>query len=65
MLNEKHVTCSYGCKLESLDNKISISFESYLDEYALYWLFYFISSMIEEIKYCSDVVILVMTKKDN
>ena len=65
MLNEKYVACSYGCKLESLDNKISISFESYLDEYALYWLFYFISSMIEEIKYCSDVVILVMTKKDN
>ena len=65
MLNEKHDACSYGCKSECVDDKISICFESYLDEYALYCLFYFISSMIEEIKYCSDVVILVMTKEDN
>ena len=50
------------------DDKLSITFKSYLGEYALY---IFIINVIEESKYCSDVMKKhfnkehVMTEKDN
>ena len=65
---QKHVACSHGYKLIYVDDKFSKPFKSCLGEDALY---NFISSMIEESKYCSDVMKkhlnkeLVMTKKDN
>ena len=49
----KHVACGYGYKLLYVDNKFSKSFKSYLGEGAVNT---FISSMIEESKYCSDVM---------
>ena len=65
----KPVACSYGYKLVCVDDKFSKAFKSYLGEDAVY---NFISSMIEESKYCSDVMKkhfnnkeLMMTKKDN
>ena len=64
---QKHVTCSYGYKLVCVDDKLSKPFKSYLGKDAVY---NFISSMIEESKYCSDVMKkrfnkeLVMTKED-
>ena len=65
---QKRITCSYGYKLVCVDDKFSKRFKSYLSEDAAYK---FISSMIEEIKYCSDVMKkyfnkeLVMTKEDS
>ena len=65
---QKHVACSYGYKLVCVDNKFSRPFQSYLGEDSVY---NFISSMIKESKYCSDVLKknfnkeLVMTKEDN
>ena len=65
---QKHVACSYGYKLACVDNRFSQHFKSYFGEDAAY---NFISSMIEESKYCSDVMKklfnkeLVMSKKDN
>ena len=65
---QEHVVCSYGYKLECVDDKFSKPFKSYLDEHAAY---NFISSMIKESKYCSDVMKkhfnkeFVMTKKNN
>ena len=65
---QKHVACGYGYKLVCADDKFSKPFKSYLDEDAVY---NFISSMIEESKYCSDLIKKhfnkepVMTKKDN
>ena len=50
---QKHVPCSYGYKLVCADDKFSNSFKSYLGEDAVY---NFISSVIEEKKYCSDVM---------
>ena len=50
---KKHVACSYGYKLVCADDKFSKPFKSYLGENAVY---NFISSMIEESKYCSDVM---------
>ena len=64
---QKHVTRSYGYKLAFIDDKFSKSFKSYLGEDAVY---HFINSIIEEKKYCSDVMKkhfhkeLLMTKKD-
>ena len=63
---QKHVACSYGYKLICVNDKFSQPFKSYLGEDAVYP---FISSMIKESKYCSDVMRkhfneeLVMTKK--
>ena len=60
--------CSYGYELLWVDDKFSKPFKSYLGEYAVYC---FISSMIEESKYCTDVVKKhcskkhLATKKDN
>ena len=65
---QEHVACSYGYKLECVDDKFSKPFKSYLDEHAAY---NFISSMIKKSKYCSDVMKkhfnkeFVMTNKDN
>ena len=65
---QKHITCSYGYKLVCVIEKFSKSFKRYFGEYAV---FNFISSMIEESKYCSYVMKkyfskeLVMTKEDN
>ena len=64
----KHVACSYGYKLVCVDDKFSKPFKSYLGKDVVYNS---ISSIIEESKYCSDVMKkhfnneLVMTKKDN
>ena len=65
---KKHAACSYGYKLVCLDDKFSNPFKSYLGEDALY---IFIITVIEESKYCSDVMEkhfnkeLVIIKKDN
>ena len=64
---QKQIVCSYGYKLVCVDDKFSKPFKTYLGEVAVY---NFINSMIEESKYCSDVMQklnkeLVMTKEDN
>ena len=65
---KKHVFSSYGYKIVCVDDKFRKLFKSHLGEDAVY---NFISSMIEESKYCSDVMKNhynkepVMTKKDN
>ena len=65
---QKHVLCSYGYKLVCVDYTFSKPFKSYLGEDAVY---NFISSMIKESKYCSDMMKkhfhkdLLMTKKEN
>ena len=64
----KHIACSYGHKLVSADDNFSKPFKTYLDEDTVY---NFIYSIIEESKYCSDLIKkhfnkeLVMTKEDN
>ena len=50
---QKHVVCSNGYKLICVDYKFSKTFKSYLGKGTLY---NFISSMIEEGIYCSDVM---------
>ena len=65
---QKYVTCSYGYELVCVDDKFSKPFKSCFSKDAGY---NFISSMIEENKYCSDVMKkhfnkgLVMNKEDN
>ena len=65
---QKHVAFSYGYELVCVDDKFSKPFKSYLGEDAGC---NFISSMIEESKYCNDVVKkhfnkeLVMNKENN
>ena len=74
-LNESHTNryqkynpCSYDYKLACVDDKFSNPFKSYLAEDAVYSL---INSMIEESKYCGEVMKkhfnkeLVMSEKDN
>ena len=62
---QKNVACSYGYRLICVDDKFSKFFKSYLDEDAFY---NFISSMIKESNFCSNVMKkhfnkeLVMTK---
>ena len=64
---QKHVAYSYGYKLICVADKFRKPFKSYLGENSVYS---FISSMIKESKYCSDVMKkhfnkeLVMTKED-
>ena len=64
--HQKHVACSYCYKLVCVDHRFIKPFKSYLGEDAVY---NYISSMIEESKYCSDVTKkyfnkeLVMLKK--
>ena len=50
---KKHVACSYGYKLVCVNDKFRIPIKSYLGEDPVYS---FINSMIEESKYCSDVM---------
>ena len=51
--HQKHVSCSYGYKLVCVDDKFSKPSKSYLGKDVVY---NFISSMIQESKYCSDVM---------
>ena len=50
---QKHVAYSYGYKLVCVDDKFSKPFKTYLGNDAVYNL---IHTMIEEIKYCNDVM---------
>ena len=65
---QKHIDCSYGYKLVCVDDKFSKSLKTYLGKNTVY---NFINNMIEESKYCSEVMKkhfnkeLTMTKKDN
>ena len=65
---QKLAACSYGCKLVGVDDTFSKPLKSCLGEDTVYS---FISSMIEESKYCSDMMKkhfnkeLVITKEDN
>ena len=65
---QKHIACSNGYKFVCADDKFTKPFKSYLGKDAAN---NFIRSMIEESKFCSDVMKkhfnreLVMTKKDN
>ena len=65
---QKHIACSYGYRLVHVDDKFNKPFRAYLGKDAVY---NFINSMIEESKYCSEVMKkhfnkeLTMTKKDN
>ena len=58
---QKHIACSYGYKLVCVDDKFSKHFTVYN----------FVNSMIEESRYCSEVIKkllkkdLLMTKEDN
>ena len=49
---QKHVVCSFDYNV-CIDHKFSKLFKSYLSEDAVY---NFISAMIEESKYCTDVM---------
>ena len=65
---QKHMACSYGYKLVSVDDKFRKSFKTYFRKDSEH---NFINSMIKESKYYSDVVKkhlnkeLVITKEDN
>ena len=66
--NIKNIAFGYDYKLVCVDDKFSKSFKTYLGKNAVY---NFINSMIEESKYCSEVIKkhfnkeFVMTKEDN
>ena len=65
---QKHVAFSYGYKLVCVDDNFNNPFKSYPGKDPVY---HFISSMIQESKYCGDVMKkhfnkeLVMSKEDN
>ena len=65
---QKHIACSYGYKLVCVEDKFNKLFKTYLGRDAAY---NFINSMIEESKYCDEVMKEhlnkehVMTKEDN
>ena len=65
---QKHIACSYGYKLVCVHDKFSKPFKAYIGEDGVY---NFINIMIEESKYCSEVMKklfnkeLVMTREDN
>ena len=65
---QQHFGCGFGYKLVCVDDKFSKSFKTYLPEDAVYT---FINSMIEESKYCSEVMKkhlkkeLAISKEDN
>ena len=50
---QKHIACSYSYKLVCLNDKISKPFKSCLGKYAAY---NFIKYVVEERKYCNDVM---------
>ena len=56
---QKHIACSYGYKLYVYD-EFSKLFKTYLGEDAVY---NFINSMIEENKYCSEVIRMHFSKE--
>ena len=63
----KHIGCSYGYKLVCVDGKFSKPFKTYKDKDAVYSFI----NMIEESRYCSEVMKkhfnkeFAMTKEDN
>ena len=50
---QEHIACSYGYKLDFVDDKISKGFKSYFGEDAVY---NFINSVTEENKYSSNIL---------
>ena len=56
---QKFIACSYRCKLVHVDDNLSKPFKTYLGKGAVY---NFINSMIEERKYCSDLIKYILTK---
>ena len=64
---QKHIACSYGYELVHVEDKFSKAFKTCLGEDAVYNF----NNVIEENKYCSDVMEkhfskeLVMTKEDH
>ena len=50
---QKHIACSYNYKLVCADDKFSKPLKTYLGEGAVK---NFVNSMIEESKYCSEVI---------
>ena len=56
---QKHVACSYDYKIVCVENEFNKHFTSYLGEDAVC---NFISSIIEERKYCGDVIKNILTK---
>ena len=61
---QKHIASSYVYKLVCVDDKFSKLFKKYIGKDAVY---NFVNNMIEESKYCSDVIKkeLWITKEDN
>ena len=65
---QKYISCSYGCNLVCVDDKSFKTFKTYIGKDAIY---NFINIMIDESKYCSDVMKkhfskeLVMTNGEN
>ena len=57
---QKHIGSSYGHKLVCVDDKFNKTFKSYLDQNTAY---NFISYIIEESKYCNDVMKKHFNKK--
>ena len=49
----KHIACSYGYQLVCADDKFSMPFKTYLGKYSVYKS---INNMIEESKYCREVI---------
>ena len=63
---QKHVACSYGYKLVCVDNKFSKPFKSYLGKDAVYnFIVFNFICMIQESKYCSDVMKNVLRTCDD
>ena len=58
---QKHVACSYDYNLVSVYDKFSTSFKLYLSEDTIY---NFINSMIEESKYCTNIMKKDILTKD-
>ena len=56
---QKDIACRYGYKLVCVDDKFSNLFKTYFGEDAVY---NFINDVIEERKYCSDVMKNFLTK---
>ena len=59
MRHLKNIACSDGYKLVSVDDKFSKLFKKHLSENFVYNV---INSMIEESKYCSDVIKNILIK---
>ena len=56
---QKHIACSYRYKLVCVDDKFSKPFKTYLGKDAVY---NFVNSIIEESKYCNEVMKKHFTK---